>query len=222
MVSGLLHNACLRMEAEGTRTEDVVTTAGIHRWLGRSGFAVGGAASLIFGAVLGGALNGIPVFLPPPAAAASTPLVMPSGESISAPLEMVANAGSIAPAVASARGAAAAVSATQATNGSGVHQTLPVPSMPKPVTGGPLKGTQGGTTTTTTNQPSGNQGGSSPSTVDQVTGAVSGAAAAASAAAGAVVSAASSAVGSSLSSVTVAATSTAGGLLSSATNLLKH
>ncbi len=56
MVSGLLHNACLRMEATGTGVDDVLTPSGIHRWFGRSSLAVGGAASLAIGAILGGAL----------------------------------------------------------------------------------------------------------------------------------------------------------------------
>lgn len=45
----------------------------IHRrpWLTRSSVLVGGAASLAVGALLGGILEGVPVLLPPPVAAAS-------------------------------------------------------------------------------------------------------------------------------------------------------
>ena len=79
MVSGVLHNACLRMDEEGAGLDDLLSPSGIHRWLGRGGIAIGGAASLLVGAVFGGILESVPVLLPPPAAAVSSPHIDSGG-----------------------------------------------------------------------------------------------------------------------------------------------
>jgi hypothetical protein len=46
-----------------------------RRWFGLGGLAVGGATSLAIGAVLGGALTGVPILLPPPEATSAVPQV---------------------------------------------------------------------------------------------------------------------------------------------------
>lgn len=79
MVSGVLQNACLRMDEEGAGLDDILSPSGIHRWLGRGGIAIGGAASLLVGAVFGGILESVPVLLPPPAAAVSSPHIDSGG-----------------------------------------------------------------------------------------------------------------------------------------------
>ncbi len=76
MVDGVMHNACLRLEASGDSLDDLIRSRGRRRWFGRGGLAVGGAASLAVGAVLGGALEGVPVLLPPPASASAAPQVV--------------------------------------------------------------------------------------------------------------------------------------------------
>jgi hypothetical protein len=46
-----------------------------RRWFGLGGLAVGGATSLAIGAVLGGALTGVPILLPPPQTTSAVPQV---------------------------------------------------------------------------------------------------------------------------------------------------
>jgi hypothetical protein len=90
MLDGVLHNAALRMEADGIGLDDVLSPKGaIRRWVGRGGAAVGGAASLAVGAILGGAFEGIPVLLPPPAAAAVPAAAVP-GLPADTPLQLAA------------------------------------------------------------------------------------------------------------------------------------
>jgi len=88
MVDGVLHNAFLRMEAPGDGLDDVIRATGRRRWFGRGGLAVGGAASLAVGAVLGGVLEGVPILLPPPAGAAASPQVVHPDSSDSSPLKL--------------------------------------------------------------------------------------------------------------------------------------
>lgn len=76
MVDGVLHNACLRMESSGDSLDELIRARGRRRWFGRGGLAVGGAASLAVGAVLGGVLEGVPVLLPPTASASAAPQVV--------------------------------------------------------------------------------------------------------------------------------------------------
>jgi hypothetical protein len=63
---------------DGTTDAEVLRSTR-RRWMGRSGIAVGGAASLAVGAVLGGAFDGISPLLPPASAVASPKLVSGSG-----------------------------------------------------------------------------------------------------------------------------------------------
>ncbi|MHB8682515.1 MAG: hypothetical protein ACYDA2_10540 [Acidimicrobiales bacterium] len=138
MVSAL-HNACLRMEASGTTVEDIVSPSGLHRWLGRGGLAVGGAASLVFGALLGGALESVPVLLPPPASAAGAPEVLPNGLPVTAPLELAANVlpGFVVPAPVPAAQQVANTLATPPAVGAPAAGTIvksgPAPAPSKPV-----------------------------------------------------------------------------------------
>src|SRR5579862_8011766 len=99
MVSGVLHNACLRMEEQGVDLDDIVSPKGLHRWLGRSGIALGGAGALLVGAVFGGILEAVPVLLPPPAMAASAPLPAGTGAPLAAvnPWSVAASALASAP-----------------------------------------------------------------------------------------------------------------------------
>jgi hypothetical protein len=46
-----------------------------RRWFGLGGLAVGGATSMAIGAVLGGALTGVPILLPPPETTSAVPQV---------------------------------------------------------------------------------------------------------------------------------------------------
>jgi hypothetical protein len=90
MLDGVIHNAALRMEADGVGLEDLLMPRhGVRRWFGRGGAAVGGAASLAIGAVLGGAFEGIPILMPPPVAAASVPQAV-SGLPASTPWALAA------------------------------------------------------------------------------------------------------------------------------------
>src|SRR5579872_2006264 len=91
MVSVVLHNACLRMEEEGAGIDEILAPKGIQRWLGRGGLAIGGAASLLVGAVFGGILESVPVLLPPPAAASAMPSVV-NGLPVSSVLTQIADA----------------------------------------------------------------------------------------------------------------------------------
>ncbi|HUY63597.1 MAG TPA: hypothetical protein VMV14_03680 [Acidimicrobiales bacterium] len=132
MVSSVIHNACLRMEASGTGINDVVSPSAVHRWLGRGGLAVGGAASLAIGAVLGGALESVPVLLPPPAAAQGLPQVTPKGLPASVPWALAANAlpgyevAAPTPAVAAQSSAPAPTVVSPSRAGSGPSATVAV------------------------------------------------------------------------------------------------
>jgi hypothetical protein len=87
MVDGALHNACLRLEASGRGLGGRVRPRSSRRWLGRSGLLVGGVVSLGVGAVLGGALAGVPILLPPTSSASGAPQVVHSGPADAAALE---------------------------------------------------------------------------------------------------------------------------------------
>jgi hypothetical protein len=69
MVDGVVHKACLRLEDSGESLEHTIRAVSRRRWFSRGGLLMGGAASLAVGGLLGGALEGIPVLLAPPAAA---------------------------------------------------------------------------------------------------------------------------------------------------------
>jgi hypothetical protein len=72
MVDGVLHNAAMGMKVRGVVLEpERAPRHALARWFGRGGAALGAAASLVVGAVLGGAFEGIPVVLPPPVSAAT-------------------------------------------------------------------------------------------------------------------------------------------------------
>ena len=161
MVSGVLHNACLRMEEEGVDLDDIVSPPGLHRWLGRSGIALGGAGALLVGAVFGGILEAVPVLLPPPAVAASAPLPAGTGVPLSAvnPWSIAASVLTSAPStpalpagvpdpgtlVPAPGGGSGGGGGTVSCGTCGVVST-PVPTLPVGGTGG---GGGGGTTTTT-------------------------------------------------------------------------
>lgn len=151
MVSVVLHNACLRMEEEGADLDEILAPKGIQRWLGKGGLAIGGAASLLVGAVFGGILESVPVLLPPPAAAAATPSIV-NGLPVSSVLTQVADAAPapVAPVVAAA--------ASAASNG-GNLVSVPTPKLP----GG---GSGGGSTTTNNNNNGGGGGGNNGCTSD--------------------------------------------------------
>jgi hypothetical protein len=130
MVSVVLHNACLRMEEEGADLDEILAPKGIQRWIGRSSLALGGAASLLVGAVFGGILESVPVLLPPPAAASATPSVV-DGLPANTPWTLAADA---APAPAQAPAAVvAAVTAPAATGGRSISLPKPVNNSPAPV-----------------------------------------------------------------------------------------
>lgn len=76
MVDGVLHNACMRIRSSGDALDELIRSRARRQWFGRSGLAVGGAASLAVGAVLGGVLEGVPVLLPPTSVAAASPQVV--------------------------------------------------------------------------------------------------------------------------------------------------
>jgi hypothetical protein len=152
MVSVVLHNACLRMEEEGADLDEILAPKGIQRWLSKGGLALGGAASLLVGAVFGGILESVPVLLPPPAAAAATPSIV-NGLPVSSVLTQVADAvpAPAAPVVAAVAAAVASaptgglVSVPKVPTGGGiVNTTGPGGSTSTPILGG---GSTGGTNT---------------------------------------------------------------------------
>src|SRR5579884_472047 len=149
MVSVVLHNACLRMEEEGADLDEILAPKGIQRWLGKGGLALGGAASLLVGAVFGGILESVPVLLPPPAAASATPSVV-NGLSVGSVLTQVADA---APAPAAPAVAAVAAAVPDAPGGGFVS----VPKVPAGSGGG---GGGGGNTITVGGGTIGGGGGS--------------------------------------------------------------
>jgi hypothetical protein len=72
MVDGIVHNAAVSMQVRGLVFEpEPVPRHALARWLGRGSAALGAAASLVAGTVLGGAFQGIPIVLAPPVSAAS-------------------------------------------------------------------------------------------------------------------------------------------------------
>ena len=181
MVSVVLHNACLRMEEQGVDVDDIVTPKGLHRWLGRSGIALGGAASILVGAVFGGILEGIPVLLPPPAVAASAPLPAGTGLPLSAvnPWSVAASVLPAAPAAppTSVPNPGTLVPAPGTNNGGGAgcglclsplpgNPTGPTPTPPAPPSPTP-------TTPVTTSPPPSGDGSGSTGLVQTVTGIVS-------------------------------------------------
>lgn len=166
MTGVVLHNACLKMEEEGSGLEDIVSTKGVHRWLGRSGIALGGAASLVVGAVFGGILESVPVLLPPPAAAAAAP-VIDSGLAADTPLTLAADT---VPAVVQTPVKAVVNAATG--TGDAVPAPTPPTSITPPVPALPIKTTPPPLTspsdsTGTTSDPSAPGGGDTTPTVGQ-------------------------------------------------------
>jgi len=145
MVSGVLHNACLRMDEEGAGLDDLLSPSGIHRWLGRGGIAIGGAASLLVGAVFGGVLESIPVLLPPPAAAVSSPHIDSGGGAglpANTPWSLAANA---VPAVQATPQPAPAIGAPAGSNFSSVPAPTLAPVGSKSTSGAGGSVTQPGT-----------------------------------------------------------------------------
>jgi hypothetical protein len=214
MVSVVLHNACLKMEEEGTPVEDIVSTKGVHRWLGRSGIALGGAASLMVGAVFGGILESVPVLLPPPAAASGAPSVVTGGLPASTPLTLAADTVPVlAPVLAQP------VPAIGAPAGSNFN-SVPTPVVPSPVQSTAISqpiqtvtgnlGTQGtsdnGTTQGTDPAPAGNAGTTLGQTVQQALNTVTAPVTQSSSVAASVVNAVGDAVAKTLT-VTVPSTS---------------
>lgn len=127
MVSVVLHNAALRMEEEGAGIDEILAPKGIGRWLGRGGLAFGGAASLLVGAIFGGILEGVPVLLPPPAAASASPTIDSGGGALPANTFSLASLSAPAPVTA----AVAAVTSSLPTGGN--FPTVPTPTLPSPV-----------------------------------------------------------------------------------------
>lgn len=147
MVSGVLQNACLRMDEEGAGLDDLLSPSGIHRWLGRGGIAIGGAASLLVGAVFGGILESVPVLLPPPAAAVSSPHIDSGGSGAGLPANTPWTlAADAVPAVQVTPQPAPAIGAPAGSNFSTVA-TPTLPSAGKTSTGSG-SGTQAGSTST--------------------------------------------------------------------------
>lgn len=112
MVDGVWHNACLRMKASGDSLDELMRARVRRRWFGRSGLAVGGAASLAVGAVLGGALEGVPVLLPPPASASAAPQVVDGNPDAPGSMQLAALDDVASAAQPAARALAAAIAGT--------------------------------------------------------------------------------------------------------------
>lgn len=133
MVSVVLHNACLKMDEEGVGLGDITSTKGVQRWLGRGGIALGGAASLLVGAVFGGLLTPITALFPPAAAGANTPVVSNPAGGAATPIGLASD--SISVAAIHQMLAAAPTQAVGAGGGAVAVPTLPIAVVPTVATG---------------------------------------------------------------------------------------